>query len=158
MANARLWAVLGAALLLLLATDPLSGPAPSPREPEPLTLESALSLARAANAHLPPAEAEVASAREKEAEARADRWLKVSVEGDFIYAPRGSYDPILTNLGEERLQLVARQPVTEGGAHRAAIARAGAGISESMARYRIEEKDLELEVRSRFAEVLEGDE
>jgi outer membrane protein TolC len=149
--------------ILILAACGLQGSvaardaADPPEASAPLTLESALSLARTANARLPPAAADVASARKKEAEARADRWLKLSVEGDFIYAPRGSYDPILTNLGEERLQLVARQPVTEGGAHHAAIARSSAEVSAAMARYRIDEKDLELEVRSRFAEVLEAD-
>ena len=154
-ANARLWAVLGAAMSALLAAVAL-GPA-APPDSEPLTIESALAQARAANARLPVAAAEVAIAQQREEEARAERWLKISAEGDFVYAPRDSYDPILTNLGEERLQLVGRQPLFDGGGRRAAVARAAAELAGSRARYRIDEKDLELDVRSRFAEILETD-
>lgn len=137
--------------LLFLAAVASAQPA------ERISLESALTLARQANARLPPAATDVAVARAAEARARADRWLKVALEGDFLVAPRHEYDPILTNLGEERLQLVGRQPIYEGGARHAAIDRAGAELTGSLARYRIEEKDLDLEVRSRFAEILEGD-
>src|SRR5689334_22445984 len=87
----------------------------APEPPAALTLEDALGLARAANVKLPAAAAETEIAREKLREARAERWLKVAIEGDFIDAPSGSYDPILTNLGEERLQVTAKQPLYDGG-------------------------------------------
>jgi len=60
---------------------------------EPVTLEEALREAHAANAKLPLPAFDVAIAREKRTEARAERWLRVAVEGDFIYAPPSGYDP-----------------------------------------------------------------
>jgi len=124
---------------------------------EPLTLEQALAEARSANARLPLPALEMTVAGEREKEARAERWLKVALEGDFIYAPPG-YSAAITNLGEARLQAVVRQPLYAGGALKAAVARADAGIEAARARYRMAEKDLELEVRSRFSELLQADE
>src|SRR5262249_19078549 len=110
--------------------------------------------ALAANARLPIPAFDVSVAREKHNEARAERWLKVAVEGDFIYAPPSGYDPVLTNLGEFRLQAVGRQPVYDGGARKAAVARAEAEIHAAESRYRIAEKDLVLDVVSRYNELL----
>jgi outer membrane protein TolC len=131
------------------ATPTDAAPAPSP-----LTLPEALRLAHAANAKLPAAVAETEIAREKIREARAERWLKVAVEGNFLYAPAGSYDPIVTNLGEERLQLTGKQPLYDGGERRAAVSRAEAQTRAADARYRIAERDVDLEVRSRYSEML----
>jgi outer membrane protein len=123
----------------------------------PLTLDDVLREAHAANARLPPAATEAAIALEKEREARAELWLKVSAEGDFIYAPASGYDPIVTNLGEARAQLVGQQPIYEGGARRAAVSRASAQLSATRARYRMAEKDVDLEVRNQYAEILAAD-
>jgi len=120
----------------------------------PVTLEEALAEARAANARLPLPAFDVAIAREKRTETRAERWLKVAVEGNFVYAPPSGYDPVVTNLGEVRLQAVGRQPLYDGGARRAAVAKATAELDAAQKRYRIEEKDLELEVISRYNELL----
>ena len=120
----------------------------------PLTLEEALRIAHQANARLPLPSFEVSSARERLAIAVADKWLRIAVEGDFLYAPASGYDPVLTNLGEARLQVVARQPIFAGGALKAGVERADADLAAASARYRIAEKDLDLEVRSRFAEWL----
>src|SRR5258708_15174905 len=120
----------------------------------PLTLLEALRLAHAANAKLPAAAAETEIAREKLREARAERWLKVAIEGNFLYAPAGAYDPIVTNLGEEKLQITGKQPLYDGGERRAAVSRAEAQIRAADARYRIAARDVDLEVRSRFAEML----
>ena len=119
-----------------------------------VTLPEALTQARAANARLPIPAFEVAIAREKRHEARAERWLRVAVEGDFVYAPPSGYDPVVTNAGEFRLQAIARQPLYDGGARRGAVARSEAEIDAATGRYRIAEKDLELEVVSRYNEVL----
>jgi outer membrane protein TolC len=119
-----------------------------------VTLADAIEEARFANARLPIPAFDVAIAREKIAEARAERWLKVAVEGDFIYAPPSGYDPVLTNLGEFRLQAVGRQPLYDGGARRAAVLRARAETDAAAGRYRVEEKDLVLEVVSRFSELV----
>jgi cobalt-zinc-cadmium efflux system outer membrane protein len=121
---------------------------------ELITLDQALREARAANARLPIPAYELSIAREKRNEARAERWLRVAVEGDFVYAPPSGYDPVITNAGEFRLQAVARQPLYDGGARRAAVRRAEAEVDAASGRYRVEEKDLELEVISRYNELL----
>ncbi len=120
----------------------------------PMTLEDALRIAHQANARLPLPSFDVSSARERLAIAVADKWLRIAVEGDFLYAPASGYDPVLTNLGDARLQVVARQPIFAGGALKAGVERADADLAAAAARYRIAEKDLDLEVRSRFAEWL----
>src|SRR5207247_10418418 len=92
--------------------------------------------------------------QDKAAEARAERWLKVAIEGEFLYAPPSGYDPALTDSGAFRLQAVGRQPLTDGGARRAAVARARADLAAAGGRYRIAEKDLYLEVVTQFNEML----
>jgi outer membrane protein TolC len=125
--------------------------------PTPLTLDEALRRAREANLKLPQASLETDAAEQKLREARAERWMKVAIDGDFIYAPPGGYDPVVTNAGEARLQLTAKQPILDGGARRAAIDRARSEGDAARARFRVAEKDLDVEVRSRFAEWLEAD-
>ena len=132
----------------------LAGAAARASGGEPVSLTTALREARAANAHLPLPALDVTIATEREKEARAEQWLKVALEGDFVYAPPGYAEP-LTNLGNARLQAVVRQPVYAGGSLKAAVERAGAGVEAARGRYRMVEKDLELEVRSRFSELLE---
>ena len=122
-----------------------------------MTLDEVLRRAREANVKLPQASLETEAGEEKIREARAERWMKVAVDGDFVYAPPGGYDPVVTNAGEARLQLTGRQPILDGGAHRAAIDRARSERDAAAARFRVAEKDLEVEVRSRFAEWLEAD-
>lgn len=141
--------LLAAAVGALLASARVQGDAL-------VSLEDALVAARAANARLPIAALDLTIAREKASEARAERWLKVAVEGDFIYAPPNGYDPAITNAGEERLQVVGRQTLYDGGSRRAAVARADADVETASARHRIAEKDLELEVRSRYYELLQS--
>src|SRR5262249_33768546 len=132
---------------LFLVSLPLAGQTP-------LTLEEALREAHAANAKLPLPAMDIASAREKQSEARAERWLRVAVEGDFIYAPPSGYDPVLTNLGEFRLQAVGRQPIYDGGSRRAAVAQTQAELEAATGHYRMEEKDLVLDGTSRYHEPL----
>jgi outer membrane protein TolC len=112
---------LSAALLLL------AGAAVRAFAGEPVSLELALREARAANAHLPLPALDISIASEREKEARAEQWLKVALEGDFVYAPPGYAEP-LTNLGNARLQAVVRQPIYAGGSLKAAVERAGAGV------------------------------
>jgi outer membrane protein len=140
-------AVAGAALLAVAICGPCAAQSP-------VTLEEALKEAHLANARLPLPALDVSMAREREAEAGAERWLKVAVEGDFVYAPAGGYSPVLTNLGEARFQAVVRQPIYAGGSLRAGVDRARAGVEAAGARFRMAEKDLDLEVRGRFSELL----
>jgi outer membrane protein len=143
------WAITLAAALAVSVGGAATGQAP-------LTLEDALRAAETANAQLPVAAREIDIAREKAREARADLWLKLAAVGDLIYAPSYGYDPIVTNLGEERIQLAVQQPIYDGGARRAAVALAEAGLSAAGARYRQSERDLDLAVRSRYDEWVEA--
>jgi outer membrane protein TolC len=119
-----------------------------------LTLDAALEEARRANARLPVAALDVEVSREAMREARADRWLKVALEGGFVLSPGSGHDLALTDGGEERLQIVGRQLLLDGGARRGAVARAEARQRGAAARYRIAERDLELDVRGQYAECL----
>lgn len=120
-----------------------------------LTLEQALTEARAANWRLPLPAFEIQVLRARQREAVAEKWMKVAVEGGFLYAPFYShgYDPALSNLGEARMQVAARQPIYAGGSIVAGIERADAAVAAGEARYRVAEKDLELDVRSRYFEL-----
>jgi outer membrane protein len=140
--------VLGLSGILLLAHFPAMGQ-------DVLTLERALTEARAANLRLPLPAFEIQVLRARQREAVAEKWMKVAVEGGFIYAPFYShgYDPALSNLGEARIQVAARQPIYAGGSISAGIERADAAVAAGEARYRVAEKDLELEVRSRYYEL-----
>jgi len=119
-----------------------------------LSLEEALREARAANARLPLSSLDVSLAHERVSQAQAERWLRVALEGDFVYAPGSGYDPVLTNRGDARGQIVARQPLYAGGALKAGIARADAEAAAAGARYRVAVRDLDLEVRSRYTQLL----
>ncbi len=149
--------VAGVSLALMGSVLALSAGGAAARGEETVTLDTALREARAANARLPLPALEIDIATTREKEARAERWLKVALEGDFIYAPYPGYSPAITNLGEARLQAVVRQPIYAGGALDAGVARAGASVEAARARFRMAEKDLELDVRSRYAELLETD-
>jgi outer membrane protein TolC len=116
---------------------------------DPLTVDAAVRQARAANARLPLAAADVAIARERVREARARRWLQVSVEAGARYAPsQAGYG---TDVNGENAQVVAHQPIYAGGAIDARVRVNEEELLGRRARYRVDEKDLELEVRIRFA-------
>jgi outer membrane protein len=140
--------------LFAIALGVAVGSASPARAQAPVSLEDALREARAANARLPLSALDVSVAHERLSQAFAERWLRVALEGDFLYAPASGYDPVLTNLGDARAQVVARQPLYAGGALKAGVARADANVAAAGDHYRIAIKDLELEVRSRFAELL----
>jgi outer membrane protein TolC len=119
------------------------------RAEDALTVEAAVREALAANASLPVAAADVAIARERVRESRARRWLQVSVEAGARYAPaQAGYG---TDVNGERAQIVANQPLYAGGAIDARVRVSEEQVLGRTARYRVDEKDLELEVRIRFA-------
>jgi outer membrane protein TolC len=138
-------------LTFMVAGSPLV----SPLAAGPLTLDEALREAHAANARLPVAALDVQISRDALREARAERWLKLALEADFTVAPPSGYDTALSDSGVERLELVGRQTLADGGARRAGVARAEARSHAAAARYRIAERELEVDVRSQFAECLE---
>jgi outer membrane protein TolC len=119
-----------------------------------IPLDQALAAARAANATLPVAglDRQIAAARQREAEARR-RWLGV-LEGGLILAPESGYDPVVTNLGEERFQLALEKTLYDGGALAAEARRAAAGSGVAEAGFRRAVADVELDVRGQYAAAL----
>jgi outer membrane protein TolC len=130
------------------------------RPAEVWTLDRVLKEARAANARLPVAQADVRIGAASAREARAAFGPRLSIEGDLRYAPGGaSYNPAVAPIDEERLQVVANQPVYDGGALRARIRGTRARSRAADARYRVAERDVDLEVRTRYAQAIAtGDE
>jgi outer membrane protein TolC len=116
---------------------------------EALTIGEALREARAANARLPVAAAEVAIARERIREAKARRGFQVSIEAGIRYAPSpASYG---VDVNGENLQGVMTQPLYAGGALDARVRASEADLIGRAARYRADEKDVELDVRTDVA-------
>jgi outer membrane protein TolC len=128
--------------------------APSPPSDQPLTLERAIEIAQAANARLPVAALDVEIREQMRLEAEAVRRVHLAFDGDLIFAPPNGYDPVVTNSGEERAQLSATKLLYDGGAAAAGIRRAGAQRGAAAARYRQAVRDVDYEVRIRFAELL----
>jgi outer membrane protein TolC len=125
---------------------------------EPLPLEQVLVQARTANARLPVAQQEVLSAEAREREASGELLPKLSIESDLLAAVGGStYGGTGGFPGEDRLQVVARQPLYEGGELRARAAQALASVQSARAGYRAAEKDLDVDVRTLFAMWVEAD-
>jgi len=122
--------------------------------PPPITLEDALAAARRANAELPVASYDVRIAQQRRREAEAMRRAQLKLDGDLWIAPAPGYDPVITNLGEDRLQLGVRKTLYDGGALRAGAAQARAEVAASEARYRLAEGDVDLEVRQQYAAIL----
>ncbi len=124
-----------------------------------LGLDDALAEASARNARLPVAEMDVAAAQQQVRAARGARLPRLSVESDVQVAVSGfnyGVGGASTQAGEERLQIVGRETVYDGGALGAGVAGAEAQVRSSRAGFRIAQKDLELEVRSRFSELLKA--
>jgi outer membrane protein len=116
---------------------------------EPLRIEDALREARTANASLPVAHSDSLIARARVREARAAFGPRFSVDGD-VHAGT----PIAYTGNDGRLQLVVDQTLFAGGGLRAGVRVAEAQARAAGARYRIAEKDVELEVRTRYSEFL----
>jgi outer membrane protein TolC len=139
-------------LPLMLALRVAAGPPPLAEQP--LTLERAIQIAQVANASLPVAALDLQISDQVRREAEAVRRVQLALTGDFIFAPPNGYDPVVTNAGEERFQLSGAKLLYDGGAAAAGIRQAGAQRGAAAARYRQAVRDVEYEVRIRFAELL----
>lgn len=138
-------------VLLAALAGPFAAPAASAVQ-SPLTLEDALREANAANAQLPLAALEYRSWEAQLREARAARGPRISIDGDLHGGtPAGYAGP------DGRLQLLAQQPLYDGGALAAGVRVARAGLEGRRAAYRMAEKDLDFNVRVAFATVLQLD-
>ena len=119
---------------------------------ERLNLEDALREAHAANAQLPLAAFETRIASAALREARGALGPRFSLDGDLHGGSPAAYA-----ASDGRLQLLAEQPIYDGGALRAGVALQRALAGAGQARYRQAEKDLDVDVRVGFAQVLELD-
>jgi OMF family outer membrane factor len=118
----------------------------------PVTLADALREAHAANAQLPLAAFETRIAAAALREARGALGPRVSLDGDLHGGSPAAYA-----ANDGRLQLLAEQPIYDGGALRAGVAMQRALAGAGQAHYRQAEKDLDFDVRVGFAQLLELD-
>ncbi len=133
--------------MLLLAA--LALPASAPAQTR-ITLPEALREARRANARLPVAATDTLLAAAGLREARGGLWPRLALDGDLHEGTPSTYAS-----GDARLQAVADLPLYDGGQLRAGVRTARAERDLSAAFYRVAEADLELEVRVRYAEILQ---
>lgn len=111
-------------------------------------------MARSTNARLPVALLRTQMAAEAVVLSESRRGPRVSLRGSLPYTPPGAgYGPG-NSAGEDSLQLAARLPVYEGGALHGQIEADRQRLQAAQEGYRIDELDLDAEVRSRFSEVL----
>ena len=143
------------AMALVIAAAPLRTFAQQPSRTDtiaaglPLTLDDALREARSANAQLPIANLGITLAQTQVREARASRFPTLSLESG---ANLGG--PLSYTTPQGQLQLVGNHTIYSGGLRRAQIRAAEFRTEVATAGYRIAEKDVDLNVRLRFAEVL----
>ncbi len=117
-----------------------------------VTLDQALNEARQANAQLPPAREAVAEAGARAEEARAQRLPAFSVFGDTQYGL-----PLDYSDQEIALHAGATWGVFHGGERRARLRAELGGQEVARAALRLSERALELQVRLRYAELVELD-
>ncbi|HEX9578432.1 MAG TPA: TolC family protein [Myxococcales bacterium] len=127
----------------------------------PVMLEQALAEAAARNARLPFSAMDVAAAEQQARAARGGLLPRLSVEGAFQVAPPSfgyGTGGSSSTAGQEKLQLVGRQMLYDGGALRSQVSAADAQLRSSRAGFRVAQKDLDLEVRTRFSELIKAQE
>jgi len=137
-------------LLILLVVLALSSGASAAIAQAPLTLDEALREARAHNAELPVTALDTVFTSAGLRAARGRRWPGLGLEGDVHGGTPSRYAS-----GDARLQLVADLPLYDGGRLRADVMRARADHGTSMSRYRVAQRDLDLEVRQWFGQAVE---
>lgn len=149
-ARASSFIILLPAAILLLAR-----PAPAQQVPgetaaaDTVTLSDALQRARSANARLP-----ISATTVSIGEARLEReqgrvWPSIRLDGDVRDGVPSSYA-----AGEARLQAIAADTLVDSGLRRAAARSARFHVTSARAGYRMAVRDVELQVRIRYAEAL----
>lgn len=142
----------GLAAILVTVSLRAAVPAPAQTSAEPvsrLTLDEALAAGRAANAGLPLARMDNAIAEAGVREARGALLPSVSVEGRLHDGTPNAYA-----TGDGLLVLAVDQSLYDGGMRRAGVRAARASADATSAGYRVSVRDLELEIRLRYAGIL----
>lgn len=137
-----------AALLVAAAASPASMRAQS-TPVDTLTLERALAAGQAANARLLLGRIDEKAATTRVAEARGALLPDVSVQGRLH---DGTPDAYAT--GDGLLVLAVDQPLYDGGMRRAGVRAARAESAVTGAGYRIDARDVELQIRLEYASIL----
>jgi outer membrane protein TolC len=144
-------------LVVVCAMLPLRGRAQQPvvdtSSTAPLTIDDAMRLARSANAHLPIVAFDSAIAQTQIREARASRVPRLSLESAANFG-----GPLAYTTSQGLLQVVASDTLYSGGLRRANLRGARFRVQAAGAGYRVAQKDVELDVRLRFAEFLMAEE
>jgi len=149
------WTARAHALLLCVLGCSVARGQPS-AQPEVWTLEQVLEMARSANARLPVSAFDVGIGSARVNEAVGARGPTFAIIGDLRHAPNHfAYSDPSNSIDEERLLLTARQPLYQGGGIQSRIDSARARLQSARARYRVAEKDVELEARTRYSEILQ---
>lgn len=147
----------GAALFVLVAGLGVPGPAPLAAQAEdstpPLTLDAALAEARHANAQLPVADAQVRGALARAEQARGALYPMLSLGGDVHGGVPTQYAS-----SDAFLAVIARAPIYDGGALRAARAQTEAQAQTARAGYRMTVRDVDYAVRTNYDLVLRAEE
>ena len=96
----------------------------------------------------PEVRAAAEAARAAEYDARAARWNaapQLRLHSGALYAPEGSYDPAITNLGAYDLKLVGTLPLLDGGGRRRERERALTGAALARTELALGERDVALQ-------------
>jgi outer membrane protein/S-layer protein transport system outer membrane protein len=123
----------------------------------PLTLEQALAQADAANARLATSRYDPRIAAQSVVQSRASFGPALSVAGALLATPPGADYWEGATAAQSNLQLELRQPLYEGGALRGQLRADEASLSAARSRLAVDRRDVALQVRSRFSEVLADD-
>ncbi|MFI5316336.1 MAG: TolC family protein [Myxococcota bacterium] len=114
-----------------------------------VTLDEALAEARRANAVLPVARLDAEGAEAAVGEAQGRRLPSLAFDGDVHTGAPQKYAS-----SDARAQLVASMPLFDGGRLRAGVTSSLAAAAAARARSHQAERDVDLQVRARFAEFL----
>lgn len=144
------WAVAG----LLVAAFAL------PTSAQNLSLDQCLSLAKQNSPVLKQADLNLKSAGLARQEVGTTRLPQFRVSAGASYAPGSldfGYDPALSNKGQFGSQLVMEQPLYDGGRRHIQMVQADLDISRMTAEQQLASRDLELEVRNAYIEILRAE-
>jgi outer membrane protein len=124
-----------------------------------LTLDQALDLTKQNSLKLRISDRDLERTTLARSELRASGFPQVSAKAGASYAPDSrhfGYDPAITDGGQLNGQLVVEQPVYDGGVRRLKMRQLGVDLEKLRAERELTERDLIVEVKQRFIELLQG--
>lgn len=124
---------LALAVALTLATAPAAPAQQAGAAPDTLTVAQCVQRSRAAAPDVRALDAEFRAVRGDSLAASRNRRPAYSVRGGALIAPRGWFDPAITNLGEYSLRFGLDLPLADGGARSRERERASIAVTSSAA-------------------------